>query len=163
MFYFLLKNEQAGAQEELLLCILTGARYGYRKYAPLFSRCSFQKRSQSTISRPAHCVLLSVWASGEKTEFFGMLLRKRERAIRIVYSIILGVRARTASAFLLLILQKKTTTWLQYEDENSSAWNHIIKPQRRRPPRRRTRKVLSLWHTRGSASRTSYITCRIMA
>ena len=39
----------------------------------MFSRRSFQEHSQSTISRPAHYVL-SLWASGEKTELFGVLL-----------------------------------------------------------------------------------------
>ena len=38
-----------------------------------------------------------------------------------------------------------------------SAWNHISNLQRQGPPRRRTRKVLSLWHTHGSAPRSSYI------
>ena len=51
-----------------------------------------------------------------------------------------------------LALVQKTT--------NSSAWNHIFKTQRRGPPRRRTRKVLSLWQTHGSAPRSSYLPCQ---
>ena len=65
-------------QEELLLYILTRT-HRCRNYAPLFSRCSFQEYRQSTIPRPAHYVL-SVWASGEKTDFLGMLLLAPARA-----------------------------------------------------------------------------------
>ena len=67
-------------------------------------------------------------------------------------------REVVTSTFLFLVLQQTKNAWLftVQETENSSAWNHISKNQRRDPPRRRARKVLSLWHTHGTAPRRSY-------
>ena len=48
------------------------------------------------------------------------------------------------------------------ETANSSAWNHIVKFQRRVRDGRRSRKLLSLCHTYGSAPRSPYLPCQIM-
>ena len=58
---------------------------------------------------------------------------------------------------------KHLTSTILRETEISSAWNHIFKLERRGPPRKRRRKLLSLWHTYGSAPWSSYLSCQISA
>ena len=45
---------------------------------------------------------------------------------------------------------------------SSGAWNLIFTLQRRGPPRRRAWKLLLLYHTHGSASKSLYMPCEIM-
>ena len=108
--------------EELLLYIL-GVRYNCRKHALLFSSCSFQEHSQSTISRRAHYVL-SVWASGEK-----VLAQARALEPNCVQHIVRTYSYRFWVPSSRTTADKIDVATAVQEAENSSAWNHIFKFQ----------------------------------
>ena len=56
----------------------------------------------------------------------------------------------------------KTYLTTVQEKANSSAWNHIFKFRRRGRDGRRSRKLLSLCHTHGSAPRSPHLPYQIM-
>ena len=132
--------------------------YQCRTYAPLFSCSSFQEHRRSRTTRPAHYVL-SVWAWGEKTEFFSafLLAQGRARERNCVQHIESSFRVPPSRS----TAEKKYLARVR-ETENSSSWNHIstfsdeVRPEK-------TRKVLSIWHTQGSAPRSSYLPCQKLA
>ena len=81
---------------------------------------------------------------------------------RPTYELPNHLKKKVSYELLLVLQQSKMYLTTVQETANSSACNHIFNFQRRGPPRRRARKLLSLCHTHGSATRSPYLPCQIM-